>query len=388
MSPSDGTAARAPARRHARRGAPPAGREDLGPVLFITRKFPPAVGGMEAHAAGMAASLGQLATTVDVVALGRSQRHLAWWLPATLLRSGWRLARRAPRHVIVGDALTYAALRPALRRSSATTTVMVHGLDLVFGAPGYKQLVRRTLPSADRVIANSRSTAQLAAATGADPARVLIVHPPVQPVTELSPGRERSADRRRALDALGLPAQARMLLTVGRLVARKGVAWFVANVFPRLDASVRYVVAGGGPQASAVRRAAEQAGVSERVLLLGRVGEDERERLLSSADLFIQPNVAVDHDVEGFGMAVVEATLRGTPVVASRLEGLTDALLDGRAGSLCPPGDAAAFETVITELLGDPEARTQRAAGWQEAARAAFAPQRVAAQLRAALEGA
>lgn len=360
-------------------------RPGLGRLLFVSRKFPPAVGGMEAHAAGMHALLGELGE-VELLALGRSQRHLAWWLPAALGRVGVTLARRGVDQVVVGDALTFVALQPALRPARVRATVLVHGLDLLFDAPGYRRLVRRTLPAADRVVANSRSTARLARDCGVEPGRVSVVHPPVPPVS--APGATASSgEARRALRELGVPTGVPLLLTVGRLVARKGVAWFVANVLPLLPADVRYAVAGSGPETAAVRRAADRAGLDGRVLLLGRVSDEQRGRLLRAADLFVQPNIAVTGDVEGFGMAAVEAALRGTPVVAAELEGLTDALLDGQAGVLCPAGDAPAFAAAVTQLLADPETRAERAESWAAAARAAFAPERLRRELRAALEG-
>ncbi len=392
MSQHEGTGARATDRRMADRVEPAAGPRGLGRVLFVTRKFPPAVGGMEAHAAGMHDLLGQLSGAVELVAMGRSQRHLVWWLPATLARLGPLLTRRPPDHVVIDDALTFAALQPVLRRARPPVTVMVHGLDLVFDAPGYRRLVRWALPSADRVVANSRSTAELARACGVPRGRVRIVHPPVAPVAATAACErseaERADDRHHVFRELGVPAHAQLLLTVGRLVRRKGVAWFVAEVLPRLGGDVRYAVVGSGPETEVVRRAAERAGLGEGVLLLGRVSDKRRERLLRGADVFVQPNIAVAGDVEGFGMAVVEAALRGTPVVAARLEGLTDALLEGQAGVLCSAGDADAFAAAVADLLADPDARAERAATWAEAARAGFAPERLRADLLAALEGA
>ena len=70
--------------------------------------------------------------------------------------------------------------------------------------------------------------------------------------------------------------------------------------------------------------------------------------------MFVQPNVRVDGDMGGFGLATIEAALRGTPVVAADLEGLKDAVIHGRTGFLVPSGDLAGWIRQLTELLTEP----------------------------------
>jgi len=61
----------------------------------------------------------------------------------------------------------------------------------------------------------------------------------------------------------------------------------------------------------------------------------------------------VPGDMEGFGLVTVEAAMRGTPVVAAGLEGILDAVVDGKTGTLLPPGDADAWVARLTEMLAD-----------------------------------
>ncbi|MEM9998405.1 MAG: glycosyltransferase family 4 protein, partial [Bacteroidota bacterium] len=103
--------------------------------------------------------------------------------------------------------------------------------------------------------------------------------------------------------------------------------------------------------------AAAQAGVSDRLRLLGRVPEADLATLLRGADVFVMPNVQVEGDMEGFGVVMLEAGLCELPVVAAALEGIQDVVADAENGFLVPPEDPAAFAEQIRVLIRDRELR-------------------------------
>jgi phosphatidylinositol alpha-1,6-mannosyltransferase len=147
-----------------------------------------------------------------------------------------------------------------------------------------------------------------------------------------------------------------ILASVGRLVPRKGVAWFVENVMPLLPEDVHYFVAGEGPEAPRIRRVAEEAGVDARVALLGAVSEADLESVYRGADLFVMPNIQVPGDMEGFGLVLLEAGMCGLPAVAARLEGIEDVVREGENGNLVTSGNAAEFRDAILRYRNDPDA--------------------------------
>jgi glycosyltransferase involved in cell wall biosynthesis len=123
------------------------------------------------------------------------------------------------------------------------------------------------------------------------------------------------------------------------------------------------------------------------VHLLGRVDDDERELLFRGVDLFVQPNVPVRGNMEGFGLAPVEAALRGTPVVAARLEGIPEAVVDGETGVLVAPADADAWVSTVTSLLADGAALARRGREFQRRAAELHGPARMKAHLAEAIDG-
>ncbi len=140
-----------------------------------------------------------------------------------------------------------------------------------------------------------------------------------------------------------------------------------------------YVLAGDGPERNVIESTLKELSLETRVLLLGRVSDEERNLLLHTADIFIQPNIPVPGDMEGFGIAVIEAALLGRPVIASELEGLKDAIIPDENGLLVPPLDTEAWKQALASLSDSPEKRhalgqkahlyTQNTFHWQTVSR-------------------
>ena len=142
----------------------------------------------------------------------------------------------------------------------------------------------------------------------------------------------------------------KVLATVGRLIKRKGIAWFVDHVMPELDASYLYIIAGHGPEFELIHCRVKARGLHNQVVMLGRVSEKARRLIYNAADIFVMPNITVERDVEGFGIVIIEAGSCGLPVVASKIQGLKDAVIEGKTGYLVEEGDAAGFAGMIRNM--------------------------------------
>ncbi len=352
-------------------------------MLFVTRKFPPSVGGMETLAADIWATLSAAGTSEDVlVAHGGSNAGMLRWLPGAVRRVVRHVRRGQVQHVLVGDVLLYLLLRPVLLVLRVPHTTMAMGKDVVWRQPAYRWLVRRVLPKAPLVLAISAATADAVVAAGVDRSRVRVVRLGVR-LPDGGPTRHEARALLRA--AHGIDAATPVLVTVGRLVRRKGVAWFVDDVLPDLGGAV-YVVAGSGPDAELVAGTAARRGVADRVRLLGAVPDAQRELLMRGADVFVQPNVPVAGDMEGFGLVAVEAAVRGSLVVAADLEGLRDAVVPDETGVLVPAGDPGAWRAVLEELLADPAATEDRAREYSRRCGERYSRERMGLALRQALD--
>jgi glycosyltransferase involved in cell wall biosynthesis len=119
---------------------------------------------------------------------------------------------------------------------------------------------------------------------------------------------------------------------------------------------VHLVIIGDGPDAAAVRRAAAEAGVAERVHWLGQVSDEKKYQVLSVADIFVS---ASQH--EGFGLVFLEAMAFGLPVVCYDHGGQTDFLVNGETGYVLPLNDLGLFTQAIRNLYDRPEERRRMA---------------------------
>ncbi len=145
--------------------------------------------------------------------------------------------------------------------------------------------------------------------------------------------------------ALGLPQDAFVMVTVGRVVARKATVQLVQALQASARPSAHLLIVGDGPDASAVRQAASDAGLAERVHLLGQVSEAQKYQALRAADIFVS---ASQH--EGFGLVFLEAMAFGLPIICYDHGGQTDFLTDGITGCVVALNDLDGFTRGIVRL--------------------------------------
>ncbi len=151
----------------------------------------------------------------------------------------------------------------------------------------------------------------------------------------------------------------KVILTSGRLAKRKGVAWFCEHVLPKLQKNIIYTVAGEGADRKNIEEVIKNKNLSDRVKMLGYVTDDTRNILFNTCDVFVQPNIKILGDMEGFGISVIEAASCQLPVIAADLEGLKDAVKDGQSGFLVESGNADAWTKKINEILADDNFRRE-----------------------------
>lgn len=148
-----------------------------------------------------------------------------------------------------------------------------------------------------------------------------------------------------ARQALGIPENAFVMVTVGRVVARKATLQLVQALHASARPMAHLVIVGDGPDAAAVRTAAAEAGLGGRVHLLGQVTDAEKYQALNAADIFVS---ASQH--EGFGLVFLEAMAHGLPIVCYDHGGQTDFLTDGKTGSVVALNDLNGFTRGIMNL--------------------------------------
>jgi glycosyltransferase involved in cell wall biosynthesis len=275
-------------------------------------------------------------------------RAVLFALPYLLVRAKWELLRGGIDVIHVHDGVLAPIAYMLSRLFRKPYTVQIHGLDTTYKNPLFRAVVPAAVRRANIVFCISQATAEHLKQAGVEPGKIIVV--PLA-ASDVLYGK---ADKKDLLTRLELTSETPILLTVGRLIKRKGVAWFIDSVFPELikrHPNLIYLVIGEGEDRPSIEAAIKQHRLEKNVRLLGRVDDDLRLAAYNGADVFVMPNINVPGDMEGFGLVLLEAALCARPVVAADTEGIKDAIQSGKNGVLVPVKDAAAFQAEISRFL-------------------------------------
>ncbi len=322
-------------------------------ILFISRAYPPVVGGIENQNYALSVWLkkhGEITT----IANRFGKKFLPIFLPYALFRALVCAGRFDA--ILLGDGvLSIVGWAVKLFYTKKAVISVVHGLDITYPFFLYQLLwVRVFLPKLDRLIAVGNETIRIGVAHGIPRDRFEFIPNGIDPKAHFHP----EFTKKDLEGIIGEDTRKRLvILTSGRLARRKGVAWFIRNVLPALPKETLYVVAGDGADRDNIKTAIEETRLYERVKLLGYVSDRARDILMNTGDIFVQPNIRVPNDMEGFGISILEAASSGIPVVASRLEGIADAIKDGENGLLAEPENAEEWIRTVRKLCDDESAR-------------------------------
>ena len=146
------------------------------------------------------------------------------------------------------------------------------------------------------------------------------------------------------------------IVTIGRLVWEKGLE-FGLKAISLLDkrhdnSNIQYVVIGNGPLRSRLKKQTHILGLENKVKFKGEMKRDDVIKLLDQVDIFLLPSIA-----EGTPACLMEAQAKGLPVVATKICGIPEVVVNGKTGFLVPERDAEALADRLNYLIEHPEVR-------------------------------
>jgi len=382
-------------------------------LLLVLTELPPTVGGMQTHARHLAAHLARDAAAIEVLTYRTTDPQLAaqarefdaacgypvhrvlsrlgYWHNLALIR---RRIREFRADAVYASTVFYGLLRtqtevPVVCRSVGNDVLrpwlgypypwcsgavgaqpvqralrwwLEHGqhpdwVDRLF-RQARERLMRDAAAAHSGILANSDYTAGLLRGIGVADQRIEVVSGGVDAAHFAPRADARVAARR----ALGLPADAQVVLTVCRLVPKKGVEVLLDAVarlrptFPR----IQLVVVGDGRERRTYEARVTQLGLQDAVHFAGRVPHEQVARHYWASDVFALASYESRHaggavrDVETMGRVLCEANAAGLPLVATDTGGTPSVVRSGDNGLLVPPQDAAALAGAIARVLRTP----------------------------------
>src|SRR5580704_13936489 len=392
-------------------GGPPAakgrpGRADDVTHLLVSNDFPPKVGGIQAY-------LWELWRRFDpdsfAVLTARSHPE-ARAFDREQAAKGIRIERVRSR-VLAPTPHLVRRIRETAQRVGADLVVLdpLFPLGLIgprLGLPyavllhGAEVAIPSRLPASRQLVANVLRHSTLAVSAGGYPATEAaraLRRGTMPPVVEIPPGVDpdrfrplSSPEQSKARARLGLPPTGPLVVSVSRLVPRKGMdvlitaAGRLAQSYPDLVVAI----GGEGRELGHLRRQAASSPIP--VILLGRVSDEDRAALLGSADIFVMAcrNRWLGLEQEGFGIVFLEAAAAGVPQIAGDSGGAAEAVVDGVTGlGVERPEDPGAVAEALRSLLADPARRRRMGRAARARVQESFDNDVLASRLAEALAG-
>lgn len=315
-------------------------------ILFISHTYPPIKGGVEIQNYELFSALSK--TEKCTLVANRNRKLIPFFLPYATLRAIFTMHKYDV--LLLGSGLLGITGWIVKKITRKPVVAVVHGLDLTYDRKWYQKLWVRTFISyLDKLIAVGNETVRAGVGRGVPESKFVFIPNGIDTEKYFAHHKREELAKILKTDI----AEKYVLLTSGRLARRKGVAWFIRNVLPKLDDKILYTVAGNGPDKQNIIDAITETKQANRVFVLGKVSDQVRDTLFNTCDLFIQPNIKIAGDMEGFGISVIEAASCQIPVIVSKLEGLKDAIKDGENGFLVEPENPEAYVSKINSLLTD-----------------------------------
>lgn len=342
-------------------------------ILVLSSEFPPQVGGIGTFAYNLSIGLAKTGNKVDVLTFGDGQdkniedklevcRISSYWnrkflkLFPMVFWALWICISKKPEKILA-MVWTHEGIVSFLVKKilSVKYILMTHGSEILRHRDinDRRSIMQKVFEEADSICANSQFTKELVASLGFKNPPVSVVHPP------MFVGKIEGDSNSDEINQKFCLHDKQVLLTVARLVPRKGHALVIqalARLLPSYP-NLIYVMTGSGSYEKELKYIASENKILDRVVFTGFVTDREVSLLYSRCDIYVSPSSEVDRDVEGFGIALAEASAHGKPVIAGQSGGVKDAVLDGETGLLIDKPDVEKLIDYIARLLDDKSLR-------------------------------
>lgn len=292
-------------------------------ILFITKNYPPALGGMENYCRDYVAYLRKAWHTVYLIANGRWKNYLPLFALQVVFQWLWYV--RKVDGIWIGDgsiSFFWWFLSLIARKKRYVT---IHALDITRNKWLYQKAIWRFIRRADRVVAVSRYAKNECIKRSIPEEKITVIHNGIDP--DLMPLPSMTKEELFSRYGIQGGAEKKVLFSIGRHIHRKWFDRFLEQIMPYVQEDCIYILAWSGPCTESYRALIASKWLKQ-VYLVGRISDTEKIAFYAHSDLFIMPNVVVPWDAEWFGIVCIEAWRYGLPVLATGIEWITDAVID------------------------------------------------------------
>jgi phosphatidylinositol alpha-1,6-mannosyltransferase len=350
-------------------------KTDMRSFCLITLDYPPQPGGVGVMYRQLCLALAPYVSVVTTpLANGQIDIHdESYQLQRLRLlsKNGWpkwrklffdlmsgRLPIASNGIVLVGQILPVGiAVWLASHFKKISYAVFVHGMDITTAVsyPRRRWVIQHILARAKVVLAANEFIKAYLVSLGVAAEKIRVIYPIVPALPSL-------ADERDALRLRLNIANNFVILTVARLVERKGVDIVIVameQVWQEVP-TAKYYIVGDGPAREKLEKLRQRSSRPEQIVLLGKCSDKEAIEWRAAADLFVMvPKTLANNDTEGIGIAILEASAAGLPVIGSKHGGVPEGIEDSKTGVLIAERDSERLAEVIIDFAKYPDKRME-----------------------------
>ena len=299
-------------------------------VALVTQTFPPKMGGMEAVMASLAKHFAENGSEVAIFPnkpAPEEQFYKSYLLPSPkLVRHLFKkllISLKAnPQDLVICDSWKSVKAVPAKFKN---IVVLAHGQEYL-NTSKRKLEIETALMKARAIVCSSHATMKLVEAlTPIHRDKSHVVYPTYM------------LEEPSSIELKKSPANTLKLLSISRLEKRKGIQNAMKAIVKLKDEGLMFEwdICGSGPAEKELHDLCKELKLEENIRFPGRVSDQEKQLLLSQADLFVMPSYQEGNSLEGFGISYVEAAAFGLPSVGGEAGGANEAVNAPECGWCC-----------------------------------------------------
>jgi len=329
-------------------------------ILFISHSFPPILGGIENQNFQLTKAL-KKTEEVIIIKNSRGKHWLPFFIPYAFLKSLF-LMRKCDVCLLGSGVLAPIGFIIKIIYPKKRIYCITHALDIIFAqkngflAKIYAKTNIPSLKKMDKLFMVGNATIKEALKVGIDNKKCKFIPNGINK-EEL----RKNYSRKELSLIFGKNTQdKKVILRLGRFVPHKGTSWFIDKVMPKLPENIVLIAAGGRVSRNTAgdkddfinsEKSIIKNNLEKRVKLYPAIPQKDLKILLNTVDLVVSPNIKIPGSMEGFGINVIEAGICERVVLASNIEGLVDAIKEGKNGRLVKNKNAKAWTKEIKKII-------------------------------------
>lgn len=294
-------------------------------ILLITNNYPPIIGGVETYSYDLYQSL-KSKTKVDLIANRKGKKYYPFFIIYSFFKAVIKQKDYSHIHLCSGVLAPLIPLFQLLKNKKISITI--HGLDITWENYFYQKTIPFLLKKADAIVTVSQYTKKICLKKGLPKNKIRVIPNSINynnPSITIS--------KAKWMKKYHIQQNSKQIITVGRLIKRKGVKIFIKEVISKIKTpNFQYHIIGSGPEINEIKNTIKNLGLTKKCHLHGKIADRDLKTFYQNCDIFVMPNIEIKGDIEGFGIVCIEASREGLLVLGSGIQGTKDAIINNKTG--------------------------------------------------------